>query len=59
MVRIHRVFCKSVSKSEKKFNLDNIQSHHLIKALRLKEGDKVEVFDGEGITSICLSLIHI
>ena len=52
-MRIHRVFCKSVSKSEKKFNLDNIQSHHLIKALRLKEGDKVEVFDGEGITSIC------
>ena len=52
-MKIHRVYCKSVSESEKKFNLDNIQSHHLIKALRLKEGVYVEVFDGEGITCIC------
>ncbi len=37
-MRIHRVYCKSVSGPNTKFALDNIQSHHLIKALRLKEG---------------------
>ena len=52
-MRIHRVYCKSVSGSNKKFALDNIQSHHLIKALRLKEGRVVEVFDGNGSSASC------
>ena len=52
-MRIHRVYCKSVSGPNTKFALDNIQSHHLIKALRLKEGRVVEVFDGKGSSASC------
>ena len=52
-MRIHRVYCKSVSGPNKKFSLDNLQSHHLIKALRLKEGRIVEVFDGNGCSASC------
>ncbi len=52
-MRIHRVYCKSVSGPNTKFALDNIQSHHLIKALRLKEGRVVEVFDGNGSSASC------
>ncbi len=52
-MRIHRVYCKSVSGPNMKFALDNIQSHHLIKALRLKEGRVVEVFDGNGSSASC------
>jgi len=52
-VRIHRVYCKSVSKSDKKFNLDEAESRHLLKALRLKEGTHVEVFDGNGKYALC------
>ena len=46
IVRIHRVYCKSVSGPNEKFQIDESQSQHLIKALRLKEGVVVEVFDG-------------
>ena len=53
IVRIHRVYCKSVSEPDKKFNIDDTQSHHLIKALRLKEEDLIEVFDGNGNSGIC------
>ena len=52
-MRIHRVYCKSVSGPNTKFDLDNIQSRHLIKALRLKEGGVVEVFDGNGSSASC------
>lgn len=52
-MRIHRVYCKSVSEPNKKFNIDDTQSHHLIKALRLKEEDLIEVFDGNGNSGIC------
>ena len=52
-MRIHRVYCKSVSGPNAKFALDNLQSHHLIKALRLKEGRVVEVFDGNGSSASC------
>ena len=52
-MRIHRVYCKSVSEPDKKFNIDDTQSHHLIKALRLKEEDLIEVFDGNGNSGIC------
>ena len=52
-MRIHRVYCKSVSGPNTKFALDNLQSHHFIKALRLKEGRVVEVFDGKGSSASC------
>ena len=52
-MRIHRVYCKSVSKSDKKFNLDEAESRHLLKALRLKEGSHIEVFDGNGKYALC------
>ena len=52
-MRIHRVYCKSVSGPNTKFALDNTESHHLIKALRLKEGRVVEVFDGNGSSASC------
>ena len=52
-MRIHRVYCKSVSGANKKFALDDTQSHHLIKALRLKKGRVVEVFDGKGSSASC------
>jgi len=52
-VRIHRVYCKSVSEPNNVFNIDELQSKHLIKALRLKEDDLVEVFDGHGRSAKC------
>ena len=52
-MRIHRVYCKSVSKTENQFSLDSKQSHHLIKALRLKQKSSIEVFDGDGYSAIC------
>jgi 16S rRNA (uracil1498-N3)-methyltransferase len=52
-VRIHRVYCKSVSGTNEIFKIDETQSHHLIRALRLKEEDIVEVFDGNGISANC------
>jgi len=52
-VRTHRVYCKSVSEPNERFHIDESQSHHLIKALRLKEGDEIEVFDGEGRFATC------
>ena len=57
-MRIHRVYCKSVSESDKKFSLDEAESHHLVKALRLKEGSHVEVFDGNGKQALCLIVEH-
>ena len=52
-MRIHRVYCKSLSGPNKKFKLDEPQSHHLIKALRIKQHDIVEVFDGIGGVAKC------
>ena len=52
-MRIHRVYCKSVSGTNEIFKIDETQSHHLIRALRLKEEDIVEVFDGNGISANC------
>ncbi len=52
-MRIHRIYCKSVSKPDKRFNLDDSESNHLIKALRLKENSLVEVFDGSGNFCLC------
>ncbi len=53
IVRIHRIYCKSVSANDSVFQIDQSQSIHLIKVLRLKEKDKVEVFDGFGASAIC------
>ena len=52
-MRIHRVYCKSVSETNKKFEIDESQSHHLIKALRLKEKNIIDVFDGFGKSARC------
>ena len=53
-MRIHRVYCKSLSGPNKQFDLDEPQSRHLIKALRIKENDVVEVFDGMGDVAKCI-----
>ena len=52
-MRIHRIYCKSVSKPDKRFFLDDSESNHLIKALRLKENSQLEVFDGNGNSCLC------
>ena len=52
-MRIHRVYCKSLAEPNKIFYIDEPQSKHLIKALRLKEDDLVEVFDGNGRAAKC------
>ena len=52
-MRIHRVYCKSVSGHNKRFAIDESQSNHLIKALRLKEDSIIEVFDGNGNSASC------
>ena len=52
-MRIHRVYCKLVSEPNNIFNIDEVQSKHLIKALRLKEDDFVEAFDGNGRSAKC------
>ena len=52
-MRIHRIYCKSVSGSDSVFDLDQSQSDHLIKVLRLKVDDEVEAFDGKGLSAIC------
>ena len=52
-MRIHRIYCKLVSKPDKRFFLDDSESNHLIKALRLKENSQVEVFDGNGNFCLC------
>ena len=52
-MRTHRIYCKSVSENNSVFKIDQTQSMHLIKVLRLKEKDQVEVFDGCGASAIC------
>ncbi len=52
-MRIHRVYCKSVSGTDSRFDLDQIQSIHLSKVLRLKLHDEVEAFNGMGSSAIC------
>ena len=52
-MRKHRVYCKYVSGPNAKFQIDESQSRHLIKALRLKKGHVVEVFDGDGKSASC------
>jgi 16S rRNA (uracil1498-N3)-methyltransferase len=52
-VRIHRIYCKSVSETNSVFKIDQTQSLHLTKVLRLTVNDEVEVFDGHGSSAIC------
>jgi len=52
-VRIHRIYCKSVSETNSVFKIDQAQSLHLTKVLRLAINDEVEVFDGHGSSAIC------
>ena len=52
-MRIHRIYCKSVSETNSVFKIDQTQSLHLTKVLRLTINDEVEVFDGHGSSAIC------
>ena len=52
-MRIHRIYCKSVSETNSVFKIDQAQSLHLTKVLRLAINDEVEVFDGHGSSAIC------
>ena len=52
-MRIHRIYCKSVSETNSVFKIDQAQSLHLTKVLRLTVNDEVEVFDGHGSSAIC------
>ena len=55
-MRIHRIYCKSVSEKNSVFKIDQAQSLHLTKVLRLVVNDEVEVFDGHGSSAICMIL---
>ena len=52
-MRIHRIYCKSVSETNSVFKIDQAQSLHLTKVLRLAVNDEVEVFDGHGSSATC------
>lgn len=52
-MRIHRIYCKSVLETNSVFKIDQAQSLHLTKVLRLAVNDEVEVFDGHGSSAIC------
>ena len=52
-MRIHRIYCKSVSETNSVFKIDKTQSLHLTKVLRMTVNDEVEVFDGHGSSAIC------
>ena len=52
-MKLHRVYYKEFSRTDK-ISIDNKSKiNHLKNVLRLKEGSKLEVFDGEGNSSIC------
>ena len=52
-MKLHRVYYKEFSRTDK-ISIDNKSKiNHLRNVLRLKEGSKLDVFDGEGNSSIC------
>ena len=52
-MKFHRVYYKEFSRTDK-ISIDNKSKiNHLRNVLRLKEGSKLDVFDGEGNSSIC------
>ena len=52
-MRVHRIYCKSVSETNNVFDLDQSQSIHMTRVLRLKIDEEVNVFDGAGSSAIC------
>ncbi|MDC0990404.1 16S rRNA (uracil(1498)-N(3))-methyltransferase [Gammaproteobacteria bacterium] len=52
-MRIHRIYCNSVSDQDNVFDLDQPQSTHISKVLRLQLGNEIDVFDGKGSSAIC------
>ena len=52
-MKLHRVYYKEFSRTDK-ISIDNKSKiNHLKNVLRLAEGSKLDVFDGEGNSSIC------
>ena len=51
-MKIHRIYCKDLSTDVNNYFLDQSQSLHASKVLRLKVGDKIEVFNGLGRSAI-------
>ena len=52
-MKLHRVYYKEFNRTDK-ISIDNKSKiNHLRNVLRLKEGSKLDVFDGEGNSSIC------
>ena len=52
-MKLHRVYYKELSRTDK-ISIDNKSKiNHLRNVLRLSEGSKLDVFDGEGNSSIC------
>ena len=52
-MKLHRVYYKEFSRTDK-ISIDNKSKiNHLRNVLRLSEGSKLDVFDGEGNSSIC------
>ena len=48
-MKLHRFYSKSLSESSSDLELDDLQSNHLTKVLRLKLDDQIEVFNGKGL----------
>ena len=48
-MKLHRFYNKSFTESSLDIELDDLQSNHLKRALRLHESDEVEVFNGSGL----------
>ena len=52
-MKLHRVYYKEFNRTDQ-ISIDNkFKINHLRNVLRLKEGSKLDVFDGEGNSSIC------
>ena len=50
---MHRFFVTPESVAGNMVLIDKEQSHHILKVLRLKSGDQVELFDGQGHVFSC------
>ncbi|MDA7828486.1 16S rRNA (uracil(1498)-N(3))-methyltransferase [Gammaproteobacteria bacterium] len=48
-MKLHRFYSKSLTQSSLDIELDDLQSNHLKRVLRLHESDEVEVFNGTGL----------
>ena len=52
-MRIHRVYSNLVCQPNDIFELEESESKHLLKSLRLEPGAKINVFDGKGYSALC------